>query len=225
MHHLIALRPMIGWIAHFLTHGEWVMAVLTAIYVCLTGWYVRVAHRTLKTIQSQADAAQTQFAQQLEVAREAANAARRNAMALINVERAWILVKLHNRMPPSQNYNVVVSNTGKTMALLEHFSLRWGVTAPDSDKLPELTDAESKDMNIFILADKEDWIIETVELSHYFSERWSSLSAGTQLGIVEVSLRYADVVGGEAKHLTRMVYLLNPKMGALSNLPNYNGLT
>src|SRR5215469_7305811 len=44
----------------FLTHGEWVMAILTAIYVGLTATYVIISLFTLKAIKRQAQITEKQ---------------------------------------------------------------------------------------------------------------------------------------------------------------------
>lgn len=66
----------------WLTHGEWVMSSLTLIYVALTAFYAWTSHKTLKALEDQsrdakdeATARDKQFAEQLKVSRDAADAA------------------------------------------------------------------------------------------------------------------------------------------------------
>jgi hypothetical protein len=80
----------------WLTHGEWVMASLTLVYVLLTAFYAWTSHRTLEAIQEQALQAKNdsisrdrQFTEQLKVSQDAAIAAKASADALMNSERAW----------------------------------------------------------------------------------------------------------------------------------------
>jgi hypothetical protein len=86
----------------FLTRGEWVMAILTAIYVGITGFYAWVSHRTLQAIEDQsgfakeqAEANQQQFGEQLKVMtgqlqamKDAAGEAHRQVDALYSVSSA-----------------------------------------------------------------------------------------------------------------------------------------
>src|ERR1022692_1237712 len=111
---------------HWLTHGEWVMSVLTAIYVLLTAFYAWTSHKTLKAIQGQADAAvkdsaarDEQFAKQLKVSSDAAEAARLNAQALIASERAWIMAYIvwaadanPNQIPRPTTMTVILDGNG-----------------------------------------------------------------------------------------------------------------
>ncbi len=60
----------------FLTHGEWVMGILTAVYLGISFF-------GLKAIIKQA-----------RIAQHAANAAKASADALINAERAWVIAEL-----------------------------------------------------------------------------------------------------------------------------------
>ena len=75
------------------------MSILTLAYVVITGIYACIASRTLKAIQDQGTQAKEeaisrdkQFAEQLRVSKDAAEAALLNARAIINSERPWIVV-------------------------------------------------------------------------------------------------------------------------------------
>src|SRR5580704_8606623 len=83
----------------FLTHGEWIMGTLTAIYVGITGFYAWVSHKTLRAIERQAKDQADAGAEQMRLAHGAADAAQKsasaallNAQALISAERPWIIV-------------------------------------------------------------------------------------------------------------------------------------
>jgi hypothetical protein len=57
-----------------LTHGELVMSILTGVYVLLTGFYVRISHKTLNTIKDDVESGSREFASQLKVAQASADA-------------------------------------------------------------------------------------------------------------------------------------------------------
>jgi hypothetical protein len=70
---------------HWLTHGEWVMSVLTFIYVALTGVYVVISAKTLNTIKDDVESSARQFSDQLKVAQDAAQAANDGARAMVKI--------------------------------------------------------------------------------------------------------------------------------------------
>jgi hypothetical protein len=103
-----------------LTHGEITMAVLTAIYVCLTGTYVLISYRTLKAIKRQA-----------ELTAKSADVAKKSVDALANIERPWIVVTIRDGVteqylhdPKTKEiknrlfFNWFLTNHGKTTALV-----------------------------------------------------------------------------------------------------------
>jgi ribosomal protein L12E/L44/L45/RPP1/RPP2 len=60
------LTMALRW-ASWLSHGEWVMASLTFIYVLFTGCYVCISHNTLAAIKAQGKSNADQFREQLDV--------------------------------------------------------------------------------------------------------------------------------------------------------------
>src|ERR1700741_4549807 len=109
-----------GW----LTHGEWVISILTSIYVLLTGVYVCFSHRMLKAIEKQAASGD----EQLEIAKKAADAAKQSAVAaqasaqfLRNAERAYVDVEL--AQVGNTGYLVNVVNLGRSLAIINTFTL------------------------------------------------------------------------------------------------------
>jgi hypothetical protein len=88
---LALISPWSTW----LTHGEWVMAILTSIYVVLTGCYVWISRNTLTAIREQAKSNAEQFSTQLAVLKSAGEQtgelikqAAAQATALIQVAQA-----------------------------------------------------------------------------------------------------------------------------------------
>lgn len=59
-----------GWTS-WLSHGEWVMASLTLIYVIFTGCYVWISRSTLSALKAQAKSTAGQFTEQLEILKAA----------------------------------------------------------------------------------------------------------------------------------------------------------
>lgn len=153
----------------FLTHCEWVMAILTAIYVGITGFYAWVSRRTLETIQDQAETNRAQFEKQLKVAKEAATAAQQNAQAIINAERAWVHVRLEHQA--TNYYAFEVSNVGKTPAIITSYGYRCGAVPADSGALPEdFSDAQRKNINFMLTPNQSPRRMENFEMSSYLAE-------------------------------------------------------
>jgi hypothetical protein len=93
----------------FLTHGEWVMAILTAIYV-------GISYFGLRAIKQQADIAQS------------------TADAIVDAERAWIDIDLRKF---GVNYSFIVTNYGKTHGIITEYGLIFShMTREDYSDLP-----------------------------------------------------------------------------------------
>ena len=71
-----------------LSHGEWVMGVLTAIYVLISFFSFRAIQRQADIAADSAVAANNAAT----AAQDAARAAERNTEALMNIERPWLIV-------------------------------------------------------------------------------------------------------------------------------------
>jgi hypothetical protein len=209
----------------FLTHGEWVMAILTATYVGITGFYAWVSRRTLKTIQDQAETNRAQFEEQLKVARNAVAAAQQNAQAIINAERAWVHVRLEHQA--TNYYAFQVSNVGKTPAIVASFGYRCGAVPVDSGALPEnFSEAARKNINLMLTPSQSPRMLENFEMSSHLSKWWADIHAQTKIGIFEAWVKYSDIIGGQSEHETRAVYSYHPRVSSnLLDLPQYNSYT
>jgi hypothetical protein len=102
----------------FMTHGEWVISILTAIYVVLTFFYTRYSRKTLEEIKKQGIA----NSKQLEVATIAAKAAKQSADAQMNVERAWIIAMWEDMAA----YNPTIVIDGNPADFMHHHFI-WGM--------------------------------------------------------------------------------------------------
>ena len=132
---------------------NWWEKILQAIYwplinnwplVAVAAWATVVAMKSLRVIRDQTDATA-----------KAAQAALLNAQALINAERAWILVKIQNAPEPSaDNLGVyilpTVTNYGKTAGRVVKFALRRHV-ASGPKSLPLEPKYERENETNFIL--------------------------------------------------------------------------
>lgn len=136
----------------WLTHGEWVMAGLTFIYVLLTGFYAWTSHKTLTAIEGQAEQAtreavarDEQFAKQLRVAEDAAKTASLNAQAFINAERPWVMIQIKETpedkdiaayLSSLRSFQLNMFNFGKTPAHVLNCRVRFDVCENPDATLP-----------------------------------------------------------------------------------------
>jgi hypothetical protein len=125
----------------FLSHAEWIMAILTAIYVLITAFYALVSHKTLDAIERQAEDQAKTSAEQIKLAHEAAEAAQKsasaallNAQAMISAERPWIVVVAHENGKGDFTFNA--RNYGRTPAEIVSFSSEITFVEDDVQNLP-----------------------------------------------------------------------------------------
>jgi hypothetical protein len=93
--------------APFMSHAEWIMSVLTLIYVGLTGFYVYYSRQTLAELQRQIELIEKQdlaTKQQLEIAQKSADAATNSLTALLKIERPFVIIEQRNHQFWAVNY-------------------------------------------------------------------------------------------------------------------------
>jgi len=114
----------------FLTHGEWVMGILTLIYVGITFFGLRAINR------------------QAGIAQEAAEAASKNALALMNSERAWVVVNVRrvgHGMSSNSAAEIVLTNLGKTVALIKELVVKTETVNSIQDVKGSATEGQALD--------------------------------------------------------------------------------
>ncbi len=214
----------------WLTHGEWVMAVLTAIYVGLTAVYVRISHKTLKAIKGQAESSDKQFREQLTVAKDAATAAQQNADAakvnaqvILNAERAWVSVELlwSEFTPLIMEGSSVVGEVHST-----HTTFAMRLVCRNQGRTP----AWITEKRIIALADLIQIERETLAPGKESTRRENVSSPGhvdntEKLAAIYGIVRYQDIFG-EQRHTTFGYYVKrahDPEL--IPGLPKYNEST
>jgi hypothetical protein len=215
----------------FLTHGEWVMSILTLIYVLLTGFYAYVSHKTLGEIEGQAEHARSestardkQFAEQLKVSQDAARAALLNATALQSAERAHIDVEFVRADKTLYYINAV--NLGKTRATVLVYSFdRYSFIPKPNHQMPETLTiengvshvAERRAVNQSLAVGPPATTFHQVDIAHYLREEQLS---GKEIALFGASITYQDIFGG--KYQTEAVYSYQVATSMLVNQPRYN---
>jgi hypothetical protein len=212
-----------------LTHGELVMAVLTAIYVAITGFYAWVSHKTLDAIRKQAKDQAQSGDEQLRISREAAIAAKQsadaallNAQALITSERPWIVVRL--RTPRSGLFSFEAINYGRTPAEVIAIPATFTIDTEDNLRKNEppyptsILAYHKLLLPMSDLSDHPDFInLYTMDMAPYLNvnDRISQQIADTTLRLFVVGrVVYKDVLT-RSEHETRFCYWYNPAGGGM----------
>jgi hypothetical protein len=212
------ITSLAGW----LTHGEWVISILTSIYVLLTGVYVYFSHRMLKAIEKQAASGD----EQLEIAKKAADAAKQSAVAaqanaqfLRNAERAYVDVEF--AQVGSTGYLVNVLNVGRSLAIINTFTLSRSSFAKEAKDLTVRLGehVETTSFHQILPVGQRSTIFE-FDVSLYLSEEELS---GEKTAIYRGIVEYSDNFGHE--HETASVYSYQRSTSRLVNLPRYNKYT
>jgi hypothetical protein len=192
----------------------------TWLLVFVGGVAAWIAVETLKDIQKQTINA-TKAAN---AAEKSANAVLLSAQAQINAERAWIVAELV-RVRTTNDYSLQVTNSGKTPAIITSFGFRCaGIPMFVQDLRDHLAEVGSKNIHLMLVTDKTE-VLETFEMSHYMTEWWKEMHGGTKRGILEVWVKYLDILQGRFEHITRTVYSYEVSAAALVSLPEHNRYT
>ncbi len=205
MHTLMNVAALLAAVADepesrpFLTHGEWVMGILTLIYVGISFFGLRAIKR------------------QAEIAEKAANAADKSADAVIKIERPWLLVTTadrwaehFNRNSPQEQTMAAVwrfKNFGKTPAFILEISGTLEIVKNASSDLPP-EPVYGKPYRILdevsVLAPSQESQPIGIAMSHpYTSEEWRNCVNGTLLLILYCRIKYTGVFKDRQPHETR----------------------
>lgn len=132
----------------WLTHGEWVMAILTGAYVVISLLAFFAIKRQADLTERQAEAAGKQFTEEIAEVRETVKAAKESAQAahasvdsIRNIERCWVLVTVvhgitlkvfyeHGSPVQRSSFSWFIANHGKTPAIICGVASRFKVVTP-----------------------------------------------------------------------------------------------
>ena len=154
---------------------------------------------------------------QAKASKVAAEAAKLNAQALINSERAWV----HTEFVPASTvpdppYIFRVSNYGRTPAdiisyKIECFSLAGTNQTSESSK--------SQDSIHMLLARDSSKDFDSISPAEAFSLSWNEVRVGRKDNRIKVSVEYFDILNRKVTHVTEMVYTYNFPWKNIINLP------
>jgi hypothetical protein len=208
----------------WLTHGEWVMSILTAIYVLATLVYVRISHKTLKAIEDQgkhakgeAEAGDKRFSGQLKVSQDAANAASLNAQAIISSERPWVLIAVDSApdfdIPKQTHVYFRGKNWGRTPARITRMCVVSYPHIRDADFPEEPPYHQTELAYPKYVIPGESFPIENFNLSMEWTDAmWEEMSKKKQRLLFVGHVVYFDLFT-DKEHTTRFCYFLSPNPG------------
>jgi hypothetical protein len=218
----------------FMSHGEWIMSILTFFYVALTGVYVWYSRKTLTELQRQIGLIEKQDIatnRQLEISEKSANAALLSAQSLIRAERSWMLITNQSKAFDPFNLDLKATNHGNCPAEIiwvfqkeaildpneslpaEPFYGRPDIIFGHRQWLPHGKSITINDCNVAeIAADSDDGI-------------WEQLRSGRKQLWVYGIVRYRDGLSPEL-HESRFCYKIHRQVGPMIAGPHsYNDCT
>jgi len=211
------------------------MSILTFIYVGLTGVYVYISHKTLKEIKQQADRAikeaearDRQFADQLKVSRDAADAALRGVQTAINAERAWIIVNAEatGELPRKGHLYFRARNWGRTPAEVTRYSVTQVPMNRDDEAFPPDPQYQQTELTYTkYVIPKESFRVEDYSLGFEMTDdMWETMNKRNQRLTFIGHVVYLDLISRN-EHETRFCYFLSPQPGiglVMTGPRNYN---
>jgi hypothetical protein len=215
--------------------ADWVLWVFNGLLVIAGFLGIRVAYKTLKTLERQARSTHHQAVQvrkQTGLLTKSAEAALLNAQAVIDSERAWIHADFISReIIGVTRYSLVITNQGKTPAQVFGYHIWHGLLTEGVPFAKEkLTTHFTEESHVFIGGGQTMTLRDDFRLEDLFmlEDLTPAASAGFPQGAFCVTVNYGDVVTEKAKreeHHTSLVYFVNLTFSTLTRIAQYNDYT
>jgi len=198
--------------------GETV-ALLCTILLTVAGVIgIIVAICTLRTLEKQAEAAKI-----------SADAAKLNAQAVINSERAWIEIDLGAPEPeePDENgdddysrYSIQVENRGRTVAHIKDCLI--GSRAFGGEIRFE--EVGYRSLRVFsLLGSNQRRSAGTVSFWDEFSrDDWAAIQSETKSAVVRITVKYRDAVNASESRETSVVFTWNARNERPERMPAFD---
>lgn len=223
----------------FLTHSEWVMAILTFIYVCVsigmwrtirkqaTHMETQTQHMGSQVAEMKAAGEQTgklieQSAKQVaelqtlaQAAKENATAANLNAQSIINAERAWVLCKIksyNEQYAQQRNFACVVVNCGHTPAEIIGIQEQRTFYAVSTElSLPPDYGLETRLTQRRLLAPNEEWEFDQIAIDQELpKDVWDEVRNSRMRYWYYGRVLYQDTVNRKTTHESMFCYFFSP---------------
>jgi hypothetical protein len=203
----------------WMSHGEYVMAGLTLIYVVATIFYAVTSLRTLKAIEGQSK----QTDELIVATKKNADAAKASAEAIIASERAWVMVELDSTglfvsdgryQTAKLSLSVVYNNVGRTPAWITEGSIYFELV----DIIPSTPDF-----------DVSGWTVQPRWLSDKHTEEreldwegYQNANGSAKNRIVYGIIKYQDILGSHRTTIFGYEFDLEDKPRRITRPGTYN---
>jgi hypothetical protein len=158
----------------------------------------------------------------------AATAARDNAQALINSERALVDIAVIRQSTDSTLYDLKITNEGKTPAKLIHCEIGANSFPPGSPSFvaKEFT-ASYKSIahaqiptQIFLREGKDQVLSAVTDLARAFIS-WDEVKSGKQSGLIQFAISYQDIIN-RTNRATSSIFYFNHRTNELERIPGWD---
>lgn len=230
--------------------ADWVLWGFNGLLVIAGFLGIRVAYKTLKTIERQARSTHHQAVQvrrqtdllnkSAQAAQKAAEAALLNAEVLINTERA--LIDIYLTAPISHineetgeeipgvtldtsqfRYGIGIANYGKTVGIVISHKI-WFDTFESNFTVDGFNSSREETDHKFLHTGEKDFVLDHIDVSDMFDSQWDAIKTKMKTGMLRLDVRYRDVIGGEKAltHETTAIYRWDYEREVPARLPEYD---
>jgi hypothetical protein len=146
------------------------------------------------------------------IAKDAADAAKFSAQAVLNSERAWVEIKIQpvQKDPHDEDHimadlfecSIQIENHGRTIARIE--SIRIGADTVNEPLPREPLNFTVTNLHSVLGSGQKD-IVGGFHANDFLE--WKSILDGTKRGVLRITVKYRDVVETSTLHETTAVYV------------------
>lgn len=152
-------------------------------------------------------------AAQMAIAKDAADAAKFSAQAVLNSERAWVEIKIGPAQKDprdDEDYitadlfecSIQIENHGRTIARIE--SIRIGADTVNRPLPEEPSNFTTRNLHSVLGSGQKD-IVGAFHVNNFVE--WKGILDGTKRGVLRITVKYRDVVETSTLHETTAVYV------------------
>jgi len=152
-------------------------------------------------------------AAQMAIAKDAADAAKFSAQAVLNSERAWVEIKIGPVQKDSHDQkdyimadlfkcSIQIENHGRTIARIE--SIRIGADTVNEPLSEEPLNSTTRNLHS-VLGSGQKEVVGGFHANDFLE--WKSILDGTKRGVLRITVKYRDVVETSILHETTAVYV------------------
>jgi hypothetical protein len=167
--------------------ADWILWVFDGLLVAVGFFGIRLAYKTLKTVDRQTKATEN-----------AANAAQASADAMINSERAWVVAGVKRYQNTATAFSLSVTNHGRTPARILWYERQFSQIPSTGTQLSDATNRATRQVNrqVFLAVGKPRRL-EIFDIPKELGMKvWDDIRAGNITLACSGQIHYLDVVSG-----------------------------